>query len=91
MEYNFEIGDTFIIIDNKYWIYNCVQQKEFTITDFSKSRLSVYYEDNRTNIKCKCDNCKRPMGTKCIGIPSIKLVRTRKQKERDLKLKQLGI
>ena len=91
MEYNFEIGDTFIIVDNKYWNYNCVQQNEFIITDFTKSRLSVYYEDRRTNIKCKCNNCEKPIGEKCIGIHSIKLVRTKKQRERELKLKKLGI
>ena len=87
----YEIGDSFVIVDTKFWKYGCKDQKEFVINSFSKSELSVYYEDNRTNPKCKCNNCSIIKGVKCIGIVNIELVSTRKQRERDIKLIKLGI
>lgn len=88
---SYEIGDAFIIIDIPSFKYNCKDRKEFVIKNFSKSGLSVYYEDNRTNPKCKCNNCSIIKGVKCIGIVNIELVSTRKQRERDIKLIKLGI
>ena len=88
---SYEIGDAFIIIDIPSFKYNCKDRKEFVIKNFSKSGLSVYYEDNRTNTKCKCNNCSIIKGVKCIGIVNIELVSARKQRERDIKLIKLGI
>ena len=88
---NFEIGDSFKIVDTEYFKYRCKDQREFLIKSFSKSGLSVYYEDNRTNPKCRCNNCSMIKGVKCIGITNIELVSKRLQRERNLKLKELGI
>ena len=47
----FEIGDYFRIDFNKG---TCkFPNKIYQILGFSKSHLHIYYEDNRTNIKCK--------------------------------------
>ena len=87
----YEIGDGFIIVDSEHWIYECKDQKEFVIKSFSKSGMSVYYEDNRTNPKCRCNNCSMIKGVKCIGVFNIELVSKRIQRERENKLKRLGI
>jgi hypothetical protein len=88
----YEIGDSFVIIDTEHWKYKCKDQKEFIIKSFSKSLLSVYYEDNRTNPKCRCNNCSIiNKGVKCIGVNNIELVSKRIQRERENKLKKLGI
>ena len=42
---SYEIGDAFVIIDIPSFKYNCKDRKEFVIKNFSKSGLSVYYED----------------------------------------------
>jgi hypothetical protein len=88
---NFEIGDSFVIIDTPYFKYNCKDKKSFIIKSFSKSGLSVYYNDTRTNKKCRCNNCVKLETIKCIGVCNIELVATRMQRERDQKLKKLGI
>ena len=88
---SYEIGDAFVIIDIPSFKYNCKDRKEFVIKNFSKSGLSVYYEDNRTNKKCKCQQCFKKEKIKCIGVSNIELVSTRKQRERDIKLTKLGI
>ena len=88
---NFEIGDSFKIVDTEYFKYGCKDQKEFVIKSFSKSRQSVYYEDNRTNPKCRCQNCSMIKGVKCIGVDNIELIDKRLQIERENKLKILGI
>jgi hypothetical protein len=95
---SFEIGDSFKIVDgginpknSRVYKYNCKDQKEFIITKLSKSGHSVYYEDNRTNKKCKCKNCSDEDEIKCIGVVNIELVSKRLQRERNLKLKRLGI
>ena len=87
----YEIGDSFIIVDSKHWIYGCKDQKEFVIKSFSKSMQLVYYEDNRTNPKCRCLNCSMIKGVKCIGVTNIELISKRIQRERENKLKRLGI
>lgn len=88
---SYEIGDAFVIIDIPSFKYNCKDRNEFVIKNFSKSGLSVYYEDNRTNKKCKCQQCFKKEKIKCIGVSNIELVSTRKQRERDIKLTKLGI
>ena len=87
---NFEIGDSFNIVDRETFKYNCKDQKVFIIKRFSKSGLSVYYDDNRTNKKCRCKACEG-VGEKCIGLYNIELLSKRLQRERNLKLERLGI
>lgn len=92
------IGDTFIINYKKvletypFLKPCCFPNKVFTIDGFSKSGLSVYYYDNRTNIKCDCKWC-NPLTTlgdrKSIGKSDIIIQETFKQRERNLKLKKL--
>jgi hypothetical protein len=88
---SFEIGDSFKIVDTEYFKYGCKDQREFLIKSFSKSGHSVYYLDDRTNPKCRCQNCSMIKGVKCIGVVNIELVSKRLQRERNLKLKSLGI
>lgn len=73
--------------------------KVFIIESFSKSELSVYYIDSRTNTKCNCNNCStrdkeillNGSTLRCIGVSDIKLHLKKKQIEREAKLKELGI
>ena len=88
---SFEIGDSFKIADIETFKYNCKAQSDFIIKRFSESGLSVYYDDNRTNKKCRCYACKGSEVEKCIGISNIELVSKRLQRERNLKLELLGI
>lgn len=86
-----QIGDTFIIIHSRYsrrGRYSCKDpNKKFTIGDISKSGLSVYYEDNRTNNKCRCNYCRYQSSIKCISISNLEIVETKLQKQRNEKLK----
>lgn len=99
-----EVGDSFTIdyeeINKLYPNVKCKDpNKVFIIESFSKSGLSVYYIDSRTNIKCDCNNCSKKgkeiyldgSVRRCNGIFSIKLHSKRIQRERDNKLKRLGI
>ena len=61
---SYEIGDRFFIIGNQWFNYVYKNNTEFVIKNFSKSGLSVYYEDNSI--------------LKCIGISNIELVSTRR-------------
>lgn len=88
---SFEIGDSFKIVDTEYFKYGCKDQREFLIKSFSKSGHSVYYMDERTNPKCRCQNCSMIKGVKCIGVDNIELIGKRLQIERENKLKILGI
>lgn len=98
MDIKFEIGDVFKIdyhkIKTQYPSFAVCNHPNmtFTITRFSKSGLSVYYGDNRTNPKCYCKNCssKGLYGEKCIGISSIIFVESKKQHDRNKKLKCLA-
>lgn len=67
--------------------------KRFIIKSFSASKISVYYEDLRTNNACRCSNCRtysdKSKSLKCTGIQNIVIVETRLQRLRELKLKQL--
>jgi hypothetical protein len=100
-----EIGDSFTIDYKKInGIYlNFMKCKDpdkvFIVESFSKSSLSVYYIDSRKNIKCNCNNCSKKgkeiyldgSVIRCTGISDIKLHSKRIQRERDNKLKKLGI
>ncbi len=98
------IGDRFMInYDRIYKVYpnilKCKYQNiTFIIENFSKSKISVYYKDNRTNLKCLCYLCKRKSMVvdgvdeiKSISTYSITIVETKLQRERNLKLKSLNI
>jgi len=101
----FEIGDRFTInhksLQKTYPVLmKCKEpDKIFVIEYFSKSGLSAYYIDRRTNIKCDCNNCSKKHQLirldgsvrRCIGVSDILLHSKRKQIERNNKLKQLGI
>ena len=83
-----EIGDSFIIT----YDYGCeFPNKEFIVESFSKSLLSVYFYDKRTNNSCKCRICRPLFSTtlKCAAILNIKITKKRLQKEREVKLKKL--
>ena len=88
-----EIGDYFIINWKKITnIYESVrpcnfQNREYVIHSFSKSMLSVYYLNEKTNRKCKCDRCRNPSTIQCMGISYIIITNTRKVIERDNKIK----
>ena len=90
-----EIGDKFIINWKKIKeTYKSVRpcklpDSEFIIDDFSKSGLSVYFEDNRTT-NCYCQICNR-IGQVCIGISDIIVIQKRLAIERDRKLNEIGI
>lgn len=123
ISYTPEVGDVFIITrksppystaynGGRYRNQPCLYvDKRYIIKSFSKSGLSVYYEDNRTNIKCKCNNCRVSATAgleygyddkgnwgivgrstvRCIGISDIKIVEKRVQRDRDIKIKLLGL
>lgn len=94
-----EIGDKFIINWKKIKeTYKSVRpcklpDSEFIIDNFSKSGLSVYFEDNRENINCSCQICRNHSTwstvTRCIGISDIIVIQKRLAIERDRKLNQL--
>jgi hypothetical protein len=91
-----EIGDSFKIIDTDAFKRNCKSPDEIFVVDrFSDSKLSVYYIDTRTKMKCRCNNCFQDVlgkpNMKCIGVYSIELVEKRIVRIRDEKLKELGI
>jgi len=90
-----EIGDSFIVdwdmIKGFYSnITKCrFPKREFIIKSFSKSGLSVYFEDNRTNKKCRCSVCSNIEKVKSIGVSSISITKTKIQEERDIKLNKI--
>jgi hypothetical protein len=92
-----EIGDKFIInwkgmIKTYPGIKMCYfPDLEFAIDRFSKSGISVYYSDNRTNKKCKCSICSNNNTEKCIGIHDIIISQKKVSIDRSRKLKKLGI
>lgn len=83
-----EIGDKFVI---KYKRKNkCLfPNKEFRIKGFSKSKLSIFYDDLRTNIKCKCSICSNASANICLSIENITITISRLNEIRDKKLKIL--
>jgi hypothetical protein len=72
-----EVGDKFIInwkgITKSYPnIRVCnFPHLEFTVEHFSKSGLSVYYFDKRTNKKCHCQYCLIKNIKHSIGVNDI--------------------
>jgi hypothetical protein len=100
-----EIGDKFIInwkgITKTYpSVKKCnFPDLEFTIDSFSKSKLSVYYLDRRTNKKCQCQYCSKSIygknitneNTCSIGVADIIITQKKLAFERNKKLKSLGI
>jgi hypothetical protein len=97
-----EKGDVFIISkpykgrnrkskNGGYYYYECkFPKKEFIIDRLTKSGLSIYYFDNRTNNSCLCNHCKNNViKEKCIPIIEVEIIMTNKQKARDLKLKSI--
>lgn len=106
MNNGMEIGDLFVITrKGRYRNKPCpYADKEYVIKSFSKSGGSVYYDDNRTNIKCRCNNCHKTYHRefingewvnvsmpRCIGVVDIRIVEKRLERERDIKIKLLGI
>lgn len=63
--------------------------RKYEIKLFSKSNLSVYFDDFRTNKKCKCVICKSISNTQCISHIDIIIVETKKQRQRNLKLNKI--
>ena len=91
-----QIGDRFIInwkkIRQAYRIKVCkFPDLEFSISSFSKSGLSVYYKDERTNKKCSCNHCVSDRQICSIGVADIIITQSKISFERDRKLKKLGI
>jgi hypothetical protein len=93
-----EVGDKFIInweeINKIYKkVLSCKDpDKEFKIKRFSKSGISVYFDDNRTNKRgCKCQICDKNISENSIGLSQIIITRKRIAVEREIKLAQLGI
>jgi hypothetical protein len=89
-----EVGDVFIIKNTFYWHKKprtrCLNpNKKFRVVQHSKSKISVYYADTRTNNPCKCSNCHKNQSIKCIGIKDIEVVETNIQRERNIKLNQI--
>lgn len=98
MNIDFEIGDTFTInwklIKKTYSsIFICKDpDKVFQIKSFSKSGLSVYFDDFRTNKKwCKCSICSNKNTEKSISNRDIILKQKYLSLQREIKLKKLGI
>jgi hypothetical protein len=89
------IGDIFIInhkgIKKTYSGYGMCKCPllEFTVVDFSKSKLSVYYDDLRTNRKCGCYRCLDIKTRKSIGVSDIIIVDNKLSRNRDKKIKQI--
>jgi len=91
-----EIGDKFIIdwkrISKNQNIKMCyLPDLEFTIDRFTKSKMSIYFSDNRTNKKCKCLICSYNKTEKCIGLYNIIITQKKISIDRSNKLKRLGI
>jgi hypothetical protein len=103
MAHKFEAGDEFKI-DPKYLGQRCcAKNKTYIIDHLSKSGNLAYYIDSRTNIKCKCHQCRpyvSPWGgqpvkdedgtiLKQINIENIILIQSKIQRNRDIYLKVL--
>ena len=74
------------------YYYTCKNpDKRFIIKRFSGTGLTIYYDDNRTNNPCKCNHCSGHRIEKTINSGEVLIVETKAQRERDLKLKKLGI
>lgn len=109
MDYQFKEGDEFkfqpIRTKNKRLKCN-YPDKTFLIESVSSNGSTIYYLDTRTNIKCKCFNCNRPLYKFYDGQTSqwvikdyikqtsdinIILHKSKNQRIRDIKFKLLNI
>jgi hypothetical protein len=102
-----EVGDLFVITrKGRHRNRPCpYADKVFVVKSFTNTGLGVYYDDNRTNIRCKCINCSKVYirrydeeggwskveVPRSIGVNDIKVVEKRLARERDIKIKLLGI
>lgn len=90
-----EIGDRFIInwkgIKSTYpSVIQCkYKDRIYVITNFSKSKKSVYFEDKKTNKSCRCNLCSSSSYIKSIGIIDITIIETKVQYDRNKKLIKL--
>lgn len=100
-----EVGDLFVITrKGKHRNRPCpYADKVFVVKSFTNR--SVFYEDNRTNIRCRCINCAKVYirrydeeggwskveVPRSIGVNDIKVVEKRLERERDIKIKLLGL
>ncbi len=102
-----EVGDLFVITrKGKYRNRPCpYADKVFVVKSFTTDNLSVHYDDGRTNIRCKCINCIKAYVMRydkegnwvkmevprMISVDQIKVVEKRLERERDIKIKLLGL
>lgn len=99
-----EIGDVFVIGNpfegrnrksksGGFYYYKCkTPDKRFIIKRFSGSKLTIYYDDKRTNNGCRCNHCNsKPLidFEKSVNSNSIVIVESKLERLRDLKLKLL--
>ena len=91
-----EIGDEFII--NKKYTGCKYPNKKFIAKRLSHSNLGVYFDDFRTNIKCKCSICRfdKSWGTdkenkneKYTQVDNVIVVKKAKQRNREIALNLL--
>ena len=108
---NIEVGDSFKVdwrvvkhVQSETYGHKFIKCKKpdkiFIIEKFSKSVLTIYYVDDRTNNSCKCWICKdnneehiraRDHDYKTISKSFITIFQKKLQRERNEKLKQLGV
>lgn len=86
-----EIGDFFIIKKSSYNKKCKHLNTTFQVVSKSKSELSVYYHDRRTNNNCKCGICTSFSNIsdklKCIPVDQVELYEKYKSYLRKKKLK----
>lgn len=83
------IGDLFKITSP---FKNCkYKYKVFKIIEVSHSKKSVWYQDNRTNNKCRCNRCVDVVNNQryVINIDDITIYMSASEKSREDKLKKL--
>ena len=66
MEHKWKIGDEFRILQEKTAPrHRCkFPNKSFIVTSISKSGRTLFYEDKRTNVKCKGNHCETTFSIK---------------------------
>lgn len=111
MSDTFEIGDEFKIDYKRIykesyapnWKRCTDPNKTYIVHRLSKSFGQIYYIDNRTNIKCKCERCNSKINKynipekdkslgdklKLIHASEIVLVKRKKQRHREIVLRNI--
>ena len=85
-----EIGDSFKFKPTNYNKGCYYIDKIYIIKSFSKSNLSVYYEFNVSNKRCKCYQCSnRTNGVNCTGKLEIYIHQTKKEKQRLIRINKI--